>query len=394
MNPIYMDNHASTPIDPEVLEVLVEVAQAYPGNPASTDNLHGADAHGRLERARTELAQALDAKPREVVFTSGSTESNNLALQGAARALAGSGMHIVTSRIEHSSVIEVCRHLEANGWRVTYVEPDSDGRVLPESIERAMAADTVLVSVMAANNEIGTVNDIQSIARVAHARGAVFHCDATQAIGMCDIEFERQEIDLMSLSGHKVYAPRGTGALVVRTSGRRVRLQPVMFGGGHERGLRPGTVNVAGAAALAVAVAKAMRMRAGEPDRIAGLRDQMWELVAAGIPRVVQNGATDSRLPGNLSVYIPGVESKALVAAVRRTVSISAGSACSTEHVEPSHVLLAMGQSATRAFETIRIGVGRFNTEADVLVASEEIVKRSHELRRLSEVADAHTSAG
>jgi cysteine desulfurase len=389
-----MDNHASTPIDPEVLETFVEVARAYPGNPASTDNLHGAEAHGRLEKARAELAQSLDAKPREVIFTSGSTESNNLAIQGAARALAGSGMHIITSRVEHPSVIEVCRYLEESGWHVTYVDSDSDGRVLPESIERAMLPDTILVSVMAANNEVGTVNDIESIARIAHARGAVFHCDATQAIGMCDVAFNRQEIDLMSLSGHKVYAPRGTGALVVRTSGHRVRLQPVVFGGGHERGLRPGTVNVAGAAALAIAVAKAMRMRASEPVRIAGLRDQMWELLAAGIPSAVQNGAADSRLPGNLSVHIPGVESKALVAAVRRTVSVSAGSACSTEHVDPSHVLLAMGQSATRAFETIRIGLGRFNTEDDVIVASGEIIKRSLELLRLSDAADAHTSAG
>jgi cysteine desulfurase len=384
-----MDNHASTPTDPEVLETFVDVARSFPGNPASTDSLHGAEAHARLEKARTLLSEALDSKPREVVWTSGATESNNLAIQGAARAMAGSGLHIVTSRVEHSSVLEVCRHLEMGGWRVTYLDPESDGTVSPDSVERAMDGDTVLVSVMAANNEVGTINDTESISRIAHAHGAIFHCDATQAIGMCEISFDRQGIDLLSLSGHKVYAPRGTGALLVRTSGRRVRLQPVMYGGGHERGLRPGTVNVAGAASLAAAVAKSVRVREAEVDRMAALRDRMWDVIVAGVPGVLQNGALDSRLPGNLSIHIPGVEGKALVAAVRRTVSVSAGSACATEHVEPSHVLLAMGQSPTRAFETIRIGIGRFNTAADVATASDDIVRQALALRRLS--ASSHS---
>lgn len=379
-----MDNHATTPVDPAILEVFVQVTREYAGNPASTDHLHGAEALKRLEEARAETAEAVGAHPREVVFTSGSTESNNVAIRGLAKSRAESGRHIVTSAAEHSSVFETCRQLEADGWLVTYVDPDGTGAVLPKLIERAMTPKTVLVSVMAANHEVGTLNDIAGIAKVAHAFGALYHCDATQAIGSQAISFADDGIDLMSLSGHKVYAPRGTGALVVRKSGPRVRLEPIQFGGGQERGIRPGTVNVAGAAALAAALTQVVRSRASENARIAGLRDAMWGRLVSGIPGVRVNGSVDHRIPGNLSVYIPGVEARALVSAVRNVVSVSTGSACATAHSEPSRVLLAMGKTAETAYGTIRIGLGRFNRDEDVVIAAEALVSQANTLRQLS----------
>ncbi len=385
MTPIYMDNHATTPVDPEILEVFLQTTRDYPGNPASIDHLHGAEALRRLEEARAEAAEALDAQPREVIFTSGSTESNNIALNGI-HAVDSRRKGIITSRGEHSSVFEVCRQLADNGWSVTYVPVNQDGGVTPHALSEVISEKTALVSLAAANHEVGTVNDVAALSRIVHKNGALFHCDATQAICSVGIRFEADGLDLMSISGHKIYAPRGSGALVVRKSGPRVHLRPLLMGGGQERGIRPGTVNVAGAAALAAALSKVVRERDKQNERLAGLRDKMWELLREGVDGSERNGQTDRHLPGNLSVYIPGVEAKALVAAVRNVVSVSTGSACSTGSVEPSRVLLSMGQSPQRAHETVRIGIGRFNTHDDVLVAADALIAQANNLRSLAQM--------
>ena len=370
----YLDHHATTPLDDRVLEAMAPYLGAEFGNAASATHAYGWRAEAAVDLARESIAEQLGADPSEIVFTSGATESNNLAILGLADAASGSG-HVVTVATEHPSVLDPCRALARRGWDVTELTVDAEGRIASDEIDAALRDDTRLVSVMAANNEIGVLAPIDAIAEHCHARGIVFHTDAAQAAGKIALDCAAQGLDLLSVSGHKLYGPKGVGVLRVRRRGMpRVRLEPRQFGGGHEGGLRSGTLPVALVVGLGKALEIAAAEREAETIRLAGLRDAMWKELDARLAGGVRwNGARAPRLPGNLNVSFEGIDGDRLLADLGG-LAVSSGSACSSATPEPSHVLLALGLGPALAKASLRVGLGRGNTQDDVTLAVDRIV--------------------
>jgi cysteine desulfurase len=382
--PIYLDYQATTPVDRAVVDAMLPYFLEDYGNAASTDHVFGATAAAAVETARAQVAQLIGASAADIVFTSGATESNNLALVGVANVLRDRGRHIVTCATEHKAVLETAAYLASMGFAVTYLPVSPTGEIDPSDVERAITSETILVSVMAANNEIGTIAPLRDIGVVTRRAGVLFHTDAAQAGAYLAIDVNEDNIDLLSLSGHKIYGPKGVGALYVRRHSPRVRLLPLFHGGGHERGLRSGTLNVPGIVGMGVAAELCLRL-SHECDEVRLLRDHLLSELERSVPDVHVNGCMDRRLPNNLSVAIAGVSNRSLMVALRDKVAFSTGSACTTTRVEPSHVLLALGHNGKRAQETIRLSLGRFTTEQEVHMAAEAISAAAQELRQLAD---------
>lgn len=369
---IYLDYHSTTPCDPRVVEAMLPFFTDNCGNPSNTLHSLGRRAADAVERARAQLAGLIGATSEEVVFTAGATESNNLAILGLASRAPHNRTRLLTTPIEHKSVLEAYRHLSTVGFEVSYLPVDSTG-----TVDLVAAADliddlTLLVSVHAANNEIGTLQPIRSLAALAHAKGAACHCDAAQAIGKVEFSVMVTDVDLLSISGHKMYGPKGVGALYVRGGATTRRLLPVLHGGDQERGLRPGTLNVPGIVGLGQASALCAQEMVGEAARVSRLRDTLEAHLSSAVPGLRRNGNLSSRLPGNSSLTFPGVEADALLLNVPR-LALSTGSACASGAIEPSHVLLGIGVPRDLAYSTVRVGLGRFTTASDVETAATQL---------------------
>jgi len=384
-HPVYMDHHATTPVDPRVLEAMLPHFSQVFGNAASVDHEYGAEAAHAVENARQQVAQLINAQPDEIIFTSGATEADNLAILGVAEQHADRGNHIITCVTEHKAVLDPCRYLERKGWQVTYLPVDQYGLVDPDNVRRAITPQTVLISIMMANNEIGTLAPVTEIGQIAHEYEVLFHTDAAQAVGHVSVDVEAMNVDLLSMSAHKIYGPKGVGALYVRKRHPRVRLAPQMHGGGHERGMRSGTLNVPGIVGLGKALEIAEQEMEAEDQRLRGLRDRLWAGIQAELDDVQLNGHPTQCLPHNLNIAIPGIESRALLMQLKNDVALSTGSACTTAKVEPSHVILAMGYGDKRAHCSVRFGLGRGNTEYDVAFVIERLVIAVQNLRRLAD---------
>jgi cysteine desulfurase len=387
--PIYMDNNATTRVDPRVLEAMLPWLGEEYGNPASRQHVFGRKAEEAVEAAREQVAGLIGAERREIIFTSGATESDNLALKGVAAAHRTRGDHIITAVTEHPAVLDPARRLEREGFHLTYLEVDQFGQVSAEQVEEAITDRTILVSVMAANNEIGTLHPIRAIGDVCKRRGVLFHTDAVQAAGKVPLDVEEMGIDLLSLSAHKMYGPKGVGALYVRRQSPRVRLEPMIDGGGHERGLRSGTLNVPGIVGLGVACRLCQQGMADEAQRLGGLRERLWLGLSDSLEEIGQNGHPVERLPGTLNVSFGFVKGEALLMALRG-VAVSSGSACTSANPEPSHVLRALGIGEELAHGSLRFGLGRFNTPQDVEYTIEEVVRVVKHLRALSPLYEMH----
>ena len=365
--PIYMDYHATTPVDPRVVEAMLPYFTETFGNAASVDHLFGHSAQEAVERSRSSIARFINASdPEEIVFTSGATESDNIALVGIAEAYGHRGNHIITSAVEHSAVLDTLEYLTRRGFETTLLSVDEYGMVDPSDVEKAITNNTVLVSIMMANNEIGTVQPVKEIGRITRQRGVFFHTDAAQAVGHIPVDVEALNVDLMSFTAHKACGPKGIGALYARKRSPRVKPAPVIHGGGHERGIRSGTLNVPGIVGFARALEIADQEMEAEGSRLREWTHWMFEKLIGGIIGVERNGHPTECLPHNLNVYIPGVESRALMLELRDTVALSTGSACTTARVEPSHVILALGLGEERAYRSVRFGLGRFTTSEQV----------------------------
>ena len=377
--PIYLDNHSTTPVDPRVLEEMLPYLNDRFGNAASRSHSFGWAADKAVETARARVATLIGATSSEIVFTSGATESDNLAIKGVAEAYRGKGNHIITAVTEHKAVLDSCKRLEKYGYRVTYLPMQPDGLLSLGDIERAMDSTTILVTIMAANNEIGVLQPIEEIGRLCNARGVIFHSDAAQALGKIPIDAVRQNVDLLSISAHKAYGPKGVGALYVREG---IQLSPTIDGGGHERGMRSGTLNVPGIVGLGKACKISQGEMPHESCRIAGLRNRLHDKIKSELDQVYVNGSMEHRLPGNLNMSFAGVDGEALMTAID-DVAVSSGAACTSAHIEPSYVLKALGISDELAQSSIRFGIGRFNTEAEIDYVAARVIHTVQQLREL-----------
>ncbi len=378
--PVYLDNHATTRTDPRVVEAMLPFFTERYGNAASVSHRFGWDAEEAVERAREQVAQAIGAETREIIFTSGATESNNLAIKGVAHAANRRGRHLVTAASEHKAVLDPVKRLAGEGWEITTVDCDEHGRVSVEAVAAALTNQTVLVSIMTANNEVGTLNPIAEIGRLCHERGVIFHTDAAQAVGKIPIDVREDAIDLLSVSAHKFYGPKGIGALYVRRRDPQVRLQPLLDGGGHERGFRSGTVAVPLVVGIGAAIELATAEMVQEAARLLAMRERLHQAIAEGVPRIRLNGHPTDRLPGNLNLSFSDVDGEALMMAMR-DVAVSSGSACSAADPEPSHVLRAMGLSEDLARSSLRFGLGRFTTDDEIAFAAEAVASAVERLR-------------
>jgi cysteine desulfurase len=381
---VYLDYAATTPVAPPVAERMAQclTLEGTFGNPGSASHDYGEAANELVERAREQVAAAVGAEAREVIWTSGATEANNLAIFGTANYCRDSGRHIVTARTEHKSVLDPCKELERRGWSVTYLAPDREGRVDPGQVAAALRPDTVLVSLMQVNNEIGVVQDVAAVAALcARAGAARLHVDAAQSVGKCRVDFRALGADLMSLSAHKVYGPKGAGALIVSRR-RAVQLTPLQFGGGQERALRAGTVATHQAVGMGAAFALAGALAEAEIGRIARLNERLWRRLRA-LGGVLRNGGGAPTVPHVLNVSFEGVEGESLLAAVRPRLAVSTGSACSSATQEPSYVLRALGRDDRLAESSLRFGIGRFSTESDIDAAAAVVTDAVTRLRRI-----------
>jgi len=381
--PIYMDNHATTPIDPRVLDAMLPFFTRQFGNAASRNHAFGWQAEKGVERAREQVAKLIGASAKEIVFTSGSTESNNLAIKGVAEMLRQRGNHIITAPTEHKAVVDTCKYLEQNGYQVTVLPVDKYGRVSAEDVRGAITDQTILITLMAANNEVGTVAPMAEIGKIAKEKGVLFHTDATQAVGKVPFDVEAMGVDLASLTAHKIYGPKGCGALYVRRKNPRVRLAPQMHGGGHERGMRSGTLNVPGIVGLGKAAEICREEMAEESTRVQAMRDELHQMIMSQLDYVYLNGHPSERLPGNLNISFAYVEGEALMMGIKE-VAVSSGSACTSASLEPSHVLKAMGVGEDLAHTSIRFGIGRFNTPEEVRFVGKRVVDEVRRLRDMS----------
>lgn len=385
--PIYLDYSATTPVDPRVAEKMIEclTAEGNFGNPASRSHAFGWKAEEAVENARRQIADLVNADPREIVWTSGATESDNLAIKGVAHFYSSKGKHIITSKIEHKAVLDTTRQLEREGFEVTYLDPTTDGVITPEMVEAALRDDTVLVSIMHVNNEIGTVNDIAAIGELTRSRGVLFHVDAAQSTGKVEIDLEKLKVDLMSFSAHKSYGPKGVGALYVRRK-PRVRLEAQMHGGGHERGMRSGTLAAHQSVGMGEAFRIAKEEMAAENERIRALRDRFFKQVEH-LEELYVNGSMTARVPHNLNLSFNYVEGESLIMALK-DLAVSSGSACTSASLEPSYVLRALGRNDELAHSSIRFTFGRFTTEEEVDHAAQKVSEAVTKLRELSPLWD------
>ena len=381
---IYLDNNATTPLDPRVLAAMMPYLTEKFGNAASRSHRYGWDAEEAVETARGQVAALLGADAKEIVFTSGATESDNLAIKGTVEMLAEKGKHVITGQTEHKAVIDTCKYLESKGLAdVTYLETDRHGRISPEQVRAALRDDTILITLMTANNEIGTIHPIAEIGAVAKEKGVWFHTDATQAVGKIPFDVQALKVDMASLSGHKIYGPKGVGALYVRRRNPRVRLAPVIHGGGHERGMRSGTLNVPGIVGLGEACRLCQVDREKDLARILQLRDRLEARIRAALDHVELNGDPQWRLPTTVNLSFAYVEGESLIMGVP-DVAVSSGSACTSASLEPSYVLRALGVGDELAHSSIRFSLGRFTTEQDVDEAADEIIRTVRRLREMS----------
>jgi cysteine desulfurase len=381
--PIYMDHNATTPVDPRVLEAMMPYLTSDFGNAASRSHEFGWKAEAAVEQAREQIAGLINAQAKDIVFTSGATESDNLALKGVAWMYRAKGNHIITCLTEHKAVLDTCKRLEEAGFEVTFLTPDRYGQVSAEQVETAITDKTILISLMAANNETGTMHPLEAIGQVARRRAVLYHSDATQAVGKVPIDVEAMNLDLASISAHKMYGPKGVGALYVRRSGPRVRLVPQMDGGGHERGMRSGTLNVPGIVGLGAAADICRREMAQEAPRLTALRDRLQQGVMSQLDRVSLNGHPTQRLPNTVNLSFAYVEGEALMLKTK-DVAVSSGSACTSASLEPSHVLRAMGVGDELAHGSIRFSLGRSTTADEVDFTVEHVAPAVRELRQLS----------
>ena len=381
--PIYLDNNATTPVDPRVLEAMIPYLTSEFGNAASRNHVFGWKAEEAVERARERIAALIGAEAKDIVFTSGATESDNLAIKGVAAMYKDKGNHIITCLTEHKAVLDPCKRLEEAGYAVTWLRPDEFGRVSAEQVDEALTDKTILVTLMAANNETGTLHPIDRIGRLCKQRGVLLHTDATQAVGKVPISVDSMGIDLLSCSAHKIYGPKGVGALYVRRRGPRVRLVCQMDGGGHERGMRSGTLNVPGIVGMGAAAEICRTEMTAEGARLTALRDRLHQGIVAGLDHLKLNGHPTERLPNTLNLSFAYVEGEALMMKMK-DIAVSSGSACTSASLEPSHVLRAMGVGDDLAHSSIRFSLGRFNTEEEMDFAAGQVVKAVKELRQLS----------
>jgi cysteine desulfurase len=387
--PIYMDYHATTPVDPRVLEAMLPYFTERFGNAASRNHPFGWQAEEAVEAARKQVADLIGAAAKEIVITSGATESDNLAIKGAARMYREKGNHIITVVTEHKAVIDTCKHLEKEGFAVTYLPVRKDGLVDLDQLRAAVTDRTILISVMAANNEIGVVQPIAEIGKIAREKGVLFHTDAVQAAGKVPFDVNAMNVDMASLSAHKMYGPKGVGALYVRRRNPRVLLTPIIDGGGHERGMRSGTLNVPGIVGFGKAAELCRLEMAGESARVGALRDRLNAHLHRELDEIYVNGSMEQRLPGNLNVSFAYVEGESLLMGIN-DVAVSSGSACTSATLEPSYVLKALGTGDDLAHSSIRFGLGRFNTEEEVDYVGAKVtsvVKRLREMSPLYEMA-------
>ena len=382
--PIYLDNNATTPCDPRVAEAMWPyLTEAY-GNAASKNHAYGWAAKDAVEYAREQVADLIGGDAKEIVFTSGATESDNLAIKGVARFYESKGKHIITCATEHKAILDSCHALEAEGWDVTYLGVDEDGMISLDELEESFRDDTVLVSIMMANNEIGTVQPIAEIGRRCRARKVIFHCDAVQALGRIPFDVKELNVDLVSISAHKMYGPKGIGALWVRRGRPRVRISPIIDGGGHERGMRSGTLAVHQIVGLGKAAELAKQeIENGGIDRVRALRDKMWAALQDRLDEIYLNGSWEHRLPNNLNVSFAYVEGEAMMMGIK-DIACSSGSACTSASLEPSYVLRALGVDVELAHTSIRFGFGRFTTPEEVDFAVDLIVEKVEWLRSMS----------
>ncbi len=387
--PIYMDNHATTPLDPRVFEAMKPYFLDVFGNAASRNHSFGWEAEEAVEKARKQVADLIGANAKEIVFTSGATESDNLALKGVAEMYAEKGNHIITLATEHKAILDTCKRLEKDGYKVTYLAVETNGLVDLDKLRAAMTDKTILVSVMYANNEIGVLQPVAEIGKMCKERGILFHTDATQAVGKVPVDVTRDNIDIASISGHKMYGPKGVGALYVRRRNPRVQLTAQVDGGGHERGMRSGTLNVPGIAGFGAACEIAGKDMAEETKRMEYLRDKMKDRLLSALDECYINGTMEHRLPGNLNISFAFVEGESLLMGIN-DVAVSSGSACTSATLEPSYVLKALGAGDELAHSSIRFGIGRFNTEEEVDYVTAKVIDVVQKLRELSPLYEMH----
>ncbi len=382
--PVYMDHSTTTPLDPEVLEAMMPYLTEQFGDPSSRSHAWGWAAEEAVDRAREQVAALIGAQPEELVFTSGATESDNLAIKGIAHAYGDKRNHIITQQTEHRAILDACRALEKEGFAITYLPVDRYGLVDPETVRAALTEKTILVSIMHANNEVGTVQPLAEMGRIVKERGILFHSDAVQTVGKIECDVDDLQLDLMSISGHKMYGPKGVGALYVRkTRPRRIKLVPLFDGGGHERGLRSGTLNVPGIVGLGKACELCARLRQAEAERLTQLRVRFVECITHALDHVHLNGHPALRLPNNINLSFGFVEAEALILGMK-DIACSSGSACTSTTLEPSYVLKAMGLDEEVVHSSVRFGLGRWTTEAEVDYTVQRVMDRVKRLREMS----------
>lgn len=379
--PIYLDNHATTPVDKRVVEAMIPYFTEHFGNPSSINHQYGWEAEAAVKQTRNILAKAINASPEEIIFTSGATEANNLAIKGVAEAYFQKGQHIITLATEHNAVLDPCKYLETLGFEITILPVQKDGLINLDELEKAIRPDTILVSIMAANNEIGVIQPLAEIGKLCRTQDIIFHTDAAQAIGKIPLDVQTMQIDLMSLTAHKVYGPKGIGALYVRRRNPRVKLAAQQHGGGHERGMRSGTLYTPQIVGFGKAVEIANSEQEQENRRLTKLRNRLWEPLSK-IEGIHLNGHPTQRLPGNLNISIEGVDGAALLLGLQSIMAVSSGSACSSTTTAPSHVLTALGHSEKLAYASIRFGIGRFNTAEEIDTVAQQVISTVLSLRQ------------
>jgi len=381
--PIYLDYNATTPVDPRVVEAMMPYFTESFGNAASRNHSFGWQVEEVVENARETIANAIGAGGKEIIFTSGATESNNLAILGVAEFYQKKGKHIITSPIEHKAVIDPCLALEQKGYEITFLDLDKDGCINLNQLEESIREDTILVSLMGGNNEIGTLNPLKEIGEITRSKGVLFHTDATQGVGKIPVDVEEMNIDLLSMTAHKMYGPKGIGGLYVRRKKPRVRLSPIMFGGGHERGMRSGTLNVTGIVGFAKAIELSIEEMSSEAERLVNLRQRLFDRLSSELDYIFLNGHPTQRLPNNLNLSFGYVEGESLMMGVSE-LAVSSGSACTSASLEPSYVLRALGVGDDLAHSSIRFGMGRFTTADEIDFTAEKIIIAVKRLREMS----------
>jgi len=381
--PVYMDNHATTPVDPRVLDAMMPYFTDKFGNAASRNHSFGWAAEEAVENARAQVAKLINASPKEIIFTSGATESDNLAIKGVAEMYREKGNHIITQVTEHKAVLDTCKRLEKYGYEVTYLPVEKDGRINLDDLRRAITPKTILISIMYANNEIGVVQPIAEIGKIAKEKGIFFHVDGVQAVGKIPVDVQRDGIDLLAISAHKIYGPKGVGALYVRRKNPRVQLSAIIDGGGHERGMRSGTLNVTGIIGLGKACELCQLEMEAESKRLSALRDRLKNAIMNNLDECYINGSMEHRLPQSLNISFAFVEGESLLMGIN-DVAVSSGSACTSATLEPSYVLKALGVGEDLAHTSIRFGLGRFNTEEEVDYVASRVIETVNRLRELS----------